>query len=161
MLWCSQVNIALAMSRVEFGKGAESAVARCLREGTEVRERWGAAARVSARVKSLQRRQIGSSWEGESGGVGREVGRLEGCGGREWDGSGGGFGREVSGIGGGDGGREKFGLFSRSEGSGGGGGSVVLGGGGSLRRGVTVSAGCGRGGVGGGVSSSSPTRTML
>ena len=54
------MNIALAISRVELGNGVERAVARLCNEGTFVRERCGAEAILSARVKSRQRRQIGS-----------------------------------------------------------------------------------------------------
>jgi len=127
------------MSRVELGNGADKAVARCFNEGTVVRERCGAAAIVSGRVKSRQRRHIGSSWDGESGGVGREEGWFNEIWGRVLDGSGGGLGREVMGTGGGDGGVTLVGWVGRTEGRGEGEGIVALGGGGSRRREVVGS----------------------
>ena len=53
------MNIALAISRIELGNGVERARARLCKE-TLVRERCGAEAMLSARVKSRQGRQIGS-----------------------------------------------------------------------------------------------------
>lgn len=61
------MNIALAISRVELGNGVERARARLCKEETLVRERCGAEAMLSARVKSRQRRQIGSGWVGVRG----------------------------------------------------------------------------------------------